>query len=282
MKLRVPDALSGCAATAALLVMTGAMLAQGQTPSAPAGAPKVPLTLESATPVKLRLVKTLYSATAHASDTVDFEVLEDVKVNGVVAILKGAPAWGTVVRAKKGRFGKAGKLTVDIDYVQLADGQKCALRAGRAGASLLAWRQPRHFLFWRAKETAIPEGTEVTAFTMASIGLDAAKFGVRQTPRQPAAPNSTLQAPAPATPAPISSSTSSAAATAKVTVMSTPNACDIMVDGKYMGDTPSTLKLPAGNHTITIQKLGYQTWLRTIKITAGSEITVNATLPTGP
>ena len=43
---------------------------------------------------------------------------EDVKVNGLVVIPKGAMAWGTIVDAKlKRRLGRAGKLDVRIDDV---------------------------------------------------------------------------------------------------------------------------------------------------------------------
>jgi len=42
--------------------------------------------LEDATPVKLRINRNISSADAQVNETVDFEVLEDVKVHDVVVI----------------------------------------------------------------------------------------------------------------------------------------------------------------------------------------------------
>jgi hypothetical protein len=56
-----------------------------------------PLTfaLTDGTPVRLRLNRNLSSADSKTDDTVDFEVLEDVKVGGTVVIPKGSTAIGT-------------------------------------------------------------------------------------------------------------------------------------------------------------------------------------------
>ena len=45
-----------------------------------------------------------------------------------------------------------------------------------------------------------------------------------------------------------------------------------------MGTTQSTLKLTAGDHTITISEAGYKDWKRTITLNVGSEITLDAVL----
>src|SRR5579859_4446536 len=59
--------------------------------------------LEDATPVRLQLKRTVSSADSHAGDTVDFEVLQDVVVNGLVVIPKGTFAFGTVTDAQETR-----------------------------------------------------------------------------------------------------------------------------------------------------------------------------------
>lgn len=46
--------------------------------------------LEDETPVRLRLNRTISSADAHVGDTVDFETLDDITVNGTLVIPKGA------------------------------------------------------------------------------------------------------------------------------------------------------------------------------------------------
>src|SRR5512146_2707613 len=79
--------------------------------------------LEDGTPVRLRLTRNLTSASDKTGDTVDFEVLEDVSVNGVVVIPRGATAWATITEAQpKRRMGRGGKLDVNIDSVRLRDG----------------------------------------------------------------------------------------------------------------------------------------------------------------
>jgi len=63
-------------------------------------------------------------------DSVDFEVLEDVAVNGILVIPKGSVAVGTVTEAQsKRRLGRAGKLEIVLDYVRLGDTSKAAIRA---------------------------------------------------------------------------------------------------------------------------------------------------------
>src|ERR1700746_4076843 len=91
-------------------------------------------TLEDGTPVKLRISQTVSSADAHVGQTVDFEVLEEVKLGGTLLIPKGGIAWATVTEAQsKRRMGRGGKLNMNIDSVRLVDGEKIALRAVKEG-----------------------------------------------------------------------------------------------------------------------------------------------------
>jgi hypothetical protein len=107
-----------------------------QTSPAPATAAKEPVPalngfgLEDGTPVKLRLTRNLSSASDKKGGTVDFEVLEDVTVDGVLVIPRGGIAWATITDAQpKRRMGRGGKLDVNIDSVRLKDGEKVPLRA---------------------------------------------------------------------------------------------------------------------------------------------------------
>jgi hypothetical protein len=94
--------------------------------------------LEEATPVKLRFNRTVSSADAHVGDTVDFEVLQDISVNGTLVIPKGGFAFGTVTEAQpKRRMARGGKLEINIDYVKLLSSENAALRSvkdGKGGA----------------------------------------------------------------------------------------------------------------------------------------------------
>ncbi|MGH9469500.1 MAG: PEGA domain-containing protein [Terriglobia bacterium] len=234
--------------------------------------------LADGTPIKLRLMETMSSATAQVNQNVNFQVIESVNLNGTSVIPKGATAIGTVTAAQpKRRLGRGGKLNITIDYVRLADGEKAALRAvkdlkggGHTGAmtagivatGLIVWPAAPFFLFMHGKDISIPEGTEITAFVNGDMDLDPQKFG------SGSAANGVISARSAPAPQSLSS----------VTVVSTPSGGDITVDGKYVGSTPSKLELLPGNHLILIQKIGYTTWQRSIEITPGEQVTVGASL----
>lgn len=65
---------------------------------------------------------------------------------------------------------------------------------------------------------------------------------------------------------------------ANVIVKSTPPGADINVDGKFMGNTPSTIQLAPGEHLVLIEKEGLRPWQRTMTVSAGGNITLDATL----
>jgi hypothetical protein len=86
-------------------------------------------TLLKDTPVKVKLTKTLSSATARVGDPVEFEVLDDVQVEGVTVLGKGAKVTGSVAEATpKKRFGHSGSLAVSISSLKLDDGEQAPLR----------------------------------------------------------------------------------------------------------------------------------------------------------
>ena len=64
---------------------------------------------------------------------------------------------------------------------------------------------------------------------------------------------------------------------ATLVVSSNPLGADIEVDGGFVGNTPSTLQLAAGDHEIVIKKKGFQPWTRKMKVTGGS-LNINADL----
>ena len=59
---------------------------------------------------------------------------------------------------------------------------------------------------------------------------------------------------------------------------STPDGADITIDGKFVGSTPSTLRLSIGEHTVTIEKSGFQAWTRTMTVTPAGNVNIEATL----
>ena len=290
--------------------MLSTVLAQSSSPPPPSSqsqlanaqptAPSKGFALQDGTAVTLRLGRSLSSADAHAGDRVDFEVAEEVSVNRIVVIPKDSPASGIVITAhKKRRMGRAGKLDVNIDSVQLADGEKATLRAvkesqggshtgimagGMVATSLIVWPAAPVFLLMHGKDVTIPKGTEVTAYISGDVKLDIAKF--QPAPLVPAAPPvpATQQVPT-ASPAatpnaghtdtpPVSPDQ---AAAAELEMSSTPDGADIEIDGNFVGSTPSTVGVPAGPHQLSLKKAGFKPWERKITVSSG-HIKIAATL----
>lgn len=228
-------------------------------------------TLEDGTPIKLRIGRTVSSADAHVGDTVDFEVLEEVYVGKVLVVPKGGIAWATVTEAQpKRRMGRGGKLNMNIDSVRLVDGEKVALRAvkevsggGHVGAmtgaivatSIVFFPAAPLFLFVHGKDIVIPKGTEITAYINGNVPLDMGKFAA---PATGAAPSATL----PAEPAPATQTT--------LEISSTPPGAEIELDGSFVGNTPSSVGVAPGEHTIKLTKGGYVAWERKLKTSTGT------------
>ena len=223
--------------------------------------------LQDGTPIKLRLSRNVSSADAKTGDTVDFEVLEEVRVGDTLVIPKGGIAWGTVTEAEhKKRLARGGKLDMTIDAVRLVDGEKAALRAvketkggGHTGAmtagivatGLIVWPAAPFFLFMHGKDTTIPKGTEITAYINGDFPLDGKKLhpAIAEAPAAPSQP---------------------AAAQTVIQISSTPAGADVELDGSFVGNTPSSLDVAPGEHTIKISKSGFKPWERKVKAVGGN------------
>ncbi|PYU18302.1 MAG: PEGA domain-containing protein [Acidobacteria bacterium] len=236
--------------------------------------------LEDGTPVKLRINRTISSADAHVGDTVDFEVLEDISVNGTLVIPKSGLAFATVTEAQsKRRMARGGKLDINIDYVKMLNSEKAALRAvkevkggGHTGAmtggivatSIVFFPAAPFFLFMHGKDISIPKGTEITAYVSGDLKLDIAKF-------QPAVAASGKGA-----------SSAVAAASAKLQLESNPSGADIDVDGNFVGSTPSDIQVAEGEHIVSVKKAGFTNWERKVKVSGGSNVHLTAELEKAP
>lgn len=234
--------------------------------AAEAPRPALPNTLMDGTAVALRLSETISSEDAHVGQQVPFEVTEDVVVQGVTVIAKGAPAIASVTVAEpKRRMGRGGKLDVVIDSVRLVDGSKVQLSAtkntkggGHVGAmtgamvatSIVFFPAAPLFLFMHGKEITIPKGTAITAFVNGDTKLDMARLQ-----GGPAALAAASLVPAAA-----------AANTASLQIDSSVPGADIEIDGAFAGNTPSTLSVAPGQHTIAVKKKGYTDWTRTMNV----------------
>lgn len=249
-------------------------------PQAATSTPPPPHTLLDGTPVKLRLSETISSADAKVGQEIPFEVVEDLTVEQVVVLPKGATAIATVTEADhKKSMGRAGKLNIAISYARLKDQEKVALRAvrdskgtGHVGAmtgaivatSIVFFPAAPLFLFIKGKDISIPQGTEITAFVEGDMHLDMTKFGAAPTAFAP------ISAPADPSAAPVP-------AQASLIIDSTPPGADIEIDGAFVGNTPSSVSVAPGSHQIAVKKKGFTDWTKTLNVTGGS-IHLNASL----
>jgi hypothetical protein len=215
------------------------------------------------------------SADAKTGQDVPFEVTEDVLVDGIVVLPKGAAALGTVTEAEpKRRMGRGGKLDITISYARLSDQEKLALRASKegkggghvgamtgamVGTAIVFFPAAPLFLFMHGKDITIPQGTELNAFVEGDMHLDMSKFGAQPVAQSASAP------------------AAAAAAQASLVIESTPPGADIEVDGAFVGNTPSTVTVAAGAHEIAVKKKGFTDWSRKLNVTGGS-IHLNAEL----
>jgi hypothetical protein len=96
-----------------------------------------------------------------------------------------------------------------------------------------------------------------------------------QTAVSPEAEATTVQS---STAAPAQNGNGLAALFSTVEIKTTPGGAEITVDEKFMGSTPSSLRLAVGDHKIKLEKSGFRTWNKTLTVGAGAAATVDATL----
>ena len=220
--------------------------------------------LADGTPVRLRTGRELSSAFEKTGENVNFEVVDDVRINGVVVIAHDTLAVGTVINAKrKGRVGKAGKLDISIDFVMAVTGEKIPLRAIRQNkgesqvgtmttglvlTGLFFFPAAPLFLFVKGKDIVVPKGTEITAYVNGDTPIDELKVPV------------------------------SSRAMCTFVMRSEPDSAELTIDGQFIGNTPSTIVLEPRQHALSITKPGFKLWQRTIGGTSCGNITINAVL----
>jgi hypothetical protein len=57
-----------------------------------------------------------------------------------------------------------------------------------------------------------------------------------------------------------------------------PEGADVYVDGQFYGNSPATLKLKPGKHTIQVKASGYKDWSREVSTDSASEAHLTAVL----
>jgi hypothetical protein len=214
--------------------------------------------------------------------------LDEVIVSGITVIPKGSTAIGTVTEAvPKRRMARGGKLEIVLDYVRLADTEKAAVRAvkdakggghtggmtaGIVATGLIFWPAAPFFLFMHGKDITVPKGAEVVAYVNGDQKLSAARFSPANTDQ------TQVSSTASSSSAPANSTVPNTSAPGSIYVHSSPDSAEVYVDGSLVGDTPATLKLNPGQHTIRVVSTGYKEWSRQLTVQAGWEAHLAAVL----
>ena len=184
------------------------------------------LLLENGTPINLRALQTVSSASARVGDIVNFEVIFDVLRDGFPVIPRGSSASGTVTEVhNKRRMGRGGKLVIRLDSLQLTDGKKAlllltqkvrggnhktAMAAGMAVTAIAFYPAAPALLFVHGEESVLLKGTELIAYVNGDIPLDPAQVGRKLTVQAPPAAAPALSIPAALVPASASADLSTA------------------------------------------------------------------------
>jgi hypothetical protein len=241
------------------------------------GQPNGTIRVPDATAIRLSLSEALSSATNEVDDPVRFEVTEDVRIGDFVAVPKGSTAVGHVVEVEpKRRMGRAGKMNFSIDHVRAVDGSNLRLRASstrkgddKTGTVIIGTviLSPL-FLIMRGKDISIPKGTSLVAYVDGDRDVNAPHL--RGLPAGTAVSASTATESTPRSP--------KGGELATIVVKSDPEGADVSVDGKFVGNAPSTMQLPPGDHAVVMEKAGCKQWQRSISLTPGGIVTLNGTL----
>lgn len=248
--------------------------------------------LADGTPVRVRLKADLTSNRSQVGDRVDFEVARPIIMQGMVAIPERAIAWGAVQTVKKGK-----EIQFDIESVRLPSLVEVRLRSVREKtkkSSKNVIKIENEF----GNDVGMPHGSEFTAYVNEDVEVE-----VEGRPPQPAAPPApsivpvtspaaarpgppaapsvgvpSAHVPAPAAaranlPAPPASQ-ESVSTDERVTVecFSDPSGADILIDGDFVGNTPSILKLTLGQHRLEIQSASYKPYSQALNLTPGTGI----------
>jgi len=238
--------------------------------------------------VKLKLRNILTTNNIQKGDEIEFDVAEDVLVNGHVVIAKGATARGRIVDVKGAFNPRARDAEVIFEFltVSAADGQNLPLRpqpekSKKSKDEDIHERSPLPGQVSRV--VGADKGKEYAVYVNGSFSIaasDAIAVTPAVAPAAPAAatPGAPVAAPAPSAPPTPLAASDLTVAPSSVEFGSTPDGAEIVIDGNVVGNTPSTLRLTPGHHAIEIRMAGYRTWSRIMVVDPESHPSVRATL----
>jgi PEGA domain len=210
--------------------------------------------LAEGTPVSVRLKADLMSEVAQQGMRVDFEVAQPVVINGLTVIPAGTVAWGAVQEVKKRKF-----IRFDIEGLRLPNLQQVKLRSV-AGQPKSPDKDMIRIETKRGDDVGATRGTEYTAYLDAAAEVD-------------------VKPPPPPAPPPIVAPVKAAPELVTVQFFSDPMGADILIDGEYVGNTPSILKVTSEKHRLEFQFAGYSTLAQILDLTKSTGLrTIQVTL----
>ena len=226
----------------------------GQAPLGAANQPAVPvaLALHDATPIRLRLTRDLTFANSRPGELVDFEILDDLRIDGVLVMAQGARATAIITQAEpKTRRVKGGKLGVSLDSLPLLDGGKVAIRAAKERQSAEATRSAPpaadivkpaapSLLFTFGRDETFPEGTALASYVDGEVSLNPARFLV------------------------------------DISFTSTPPGAVVSMYGTLVGRTPFTTRLVPGTYQAVFAADGFHDLSQSVSVGPGYSKTVHA------
>jgi hypothetical protein len=230
--------------------------AEAQPAAAKQSAAPTTLALHDATPIRMRLTRGLTFNNVKPLDHVDFEILDDLRIDGILVIARGARAAATITQAEpKTRMGRGGKLGVSLDSIPLSNGRQVAIRAAKEGkgggrtdatggaaegeTAVVRPAEPS-LLFAYGKDETFPEDTGITAYIDGEIKLDPAGFMV------------------------------------DMAFSSNPPGAMVTMYGAPVGRTPFTTRLAPGTYKAVFSADGYSDLTQNISVGPGYPNTVRA------
>lgn len=135
--------------------------------------------LRQGTPVALKTLTPLSSRRARQGQRFDLEVSDEVRVDGLLVIPRGAHGVGEVSRVvTKGMMGKPGKIEVRALYVEVGGARirldGVASDKGASGAAPVVLAAPLigvSAAFFRGKSAMLPAGSTIEGFVYQDMPL---------------------------------------------------------------------------------------------------------------
>jgi hypothetical protein len=246
---------------ASIALVSFALNSQALPNDATAGTTPTVLALHDGTPIRLSLTRSLAFANGKPGETTDFEIVDDLRIDGVLVIAHGATATAGITQAEpKTRMTKGGKLGVNLESLPLSNGRAVAIRAtqervqrsgtatssGPVAPATMVLPTTPSLLFAYGKDEVFPAGSRITVYTDGDLKLDPAGFLV------------------------------------DMAFTSNPPGALVSMYGTPVGRTPFTTRLAPGTYKAVFSADGYYDLIESVLVGPGRAKTVHAAFQLKP